>query len=76
MENHAIVEAALKTFNERLELIVYKGGQHHSNESGVLNILTLMANIRTGALEHGWGPGSDRALEDVHSAMLRLEFRI
>ena len=73
METHTIIEAALKPLNERLELVVYKGDKNHSNESGVLHILTLMANIRTVALEQGWGPWSDSAIDKIHSALLRLE---
>ena len=63
-----VIEDALRPINEDLSRIVYqRNGQ--STETDVLRILTLMASIRTHALENGWDQACDRDLDAIQSIL-------
>ena len=71
MSHSQIVESALQPINEELQCVVH-GKQQQSpadTEKSILRILTLMASIRTRALEHGWGGECDRDLGEAQGIL-------
>jgi hypothetical protein len=76
MSHSQIVESALQPINEELECVVVHGKQQQQQqqspadtEKSILRILTLMASIRTRALEHGWGGECDRDLGEAQEIL-------
>jgi hypothetical protein len=65
---HCEIESALQPFNESLVRLVYEGGvsNKQSQEKDILQIMKLMACIRTKALETGWDKSCDRDMDEVH----------
>jgi hypothetical protein len=62
MLTHSEIESTLQPANEDLARIVY-GRQFP--EKDVLRVLTLMASIRTRALEYGWDRQSETELDEA-----------
>jgi hypothetical protein len=62
MLSHSEIESTLQPANEDLTRIV-KGQQFP--EKDVLRVLTLMASIRTRALEYGWDRQSETDLDEA-----------
>ena len=62
MLSHSEIESTLQPANEDLARIV-KGRQFP--EKDVLRVLTLMASIRTRALEYGWDRQSETELDEA-----------
>jgi hypothetical protein len=62
MLSHSEIESTLQPANEDLARIVY-GRQFP--EKDVLRVLTLMASIRTRALEYGWDRQSETDLDEA-----------
>lgn len=62
MLSHSEIESTLQPANEDLTRIV-KGQQFP--EKDVLRVLTLMASIRTRALEYGWDRQSETELDEA-----------
>jgi hypothetical protein len=67
MESRSVIETALQPINEDLTRIVCQRGLF--TESDILRVMTLMAGIRTRALENGWGPASERDLDEIRSIL-------
>lgn len=67
--SHTIVEHALQPINEGLECIVNK--HHAAMEKHILQILTLMASIRTRALERGWDENCERDLDTARDILVQ-----
>ena len=65
---HCEIESALQPFNESLVRLVYEGGvsNKQSQEKDILQIMKLMACIRTKALETGWDKSCDHDMDEVH----------
>jgi hypothetical protein len=63
-----VIETALQPVNEGLTRIVCERGATIT-ESDVLRIMTLMAGIRTRALEKGWESECDADLNEIHSIL-------
>jgi hypothetical protein len=77
MEPQSIVEAALQPVNSDLESIIYqRKAEGCAKDSDILRIITLMACIRTRALDKGWGPESDCELDEIKSILKCIETRI
>ncbi len=68
-----IIESALQPINEGLECVMYTttSTKHPASatEKNILRILTLMASIRTRALEHGWSGECDRDLGEAQDIL-------
>jgi hypothetical protein len=64
MLSHFEIEYALQAVNQELEHIVY-GQPRGFRENDILRVLTLMACIRTRALEKGWDKESDDKLDEA-----------
>ena len=65
-----IIESALQPLNEGLECVVHGKQQSPADtEKSILRILSLMASIRTRALEHGWGGECDRDLGEAQEIL-------
>lgn len=62
MLSHSEIESTLQPANEDLARIVH-GRQFP--EKDVLRVLTLMASIRTRALENGWDRQSETDLDEA-----------
>ncbi len=70
MLSHSEIESTLQLANEDLERIVY-GRQFP--EKDVLRVMTLMAGIRTRALEHGWDHQSEADLDEAQSILQSIK---
>jgi hypothetical protein len=69
---HAVmIETALLPINEGLARIVCGRHGEQISEGEILRILTLMACIRTRALEKGWEWESDGDLREIQSILRR-----
>ena len=66
----AIIESALLPVNEDLARLVSQ--QRNKSERDILRVLTLMAGIRTRALERGWEKESDDDLGTIQAILKRL----
>ena len=67
-----MVETALQPINEILEHIVYRTPKQ-SKEKDILRIMTLMASIRTRALEHGWSQECESDLSEAQGLLQCLQ---
>jgi hypothetical protein len=65
MNHSTTVESALQPINEDLERIVYRERTNQLKERDILRILTLMAGIRTRALDNGWDQQCDNDLGEA-----------
>ena len=65
--NHHI-ESVLQPINEDLERLVYRPPTQ-LNEKNIIRILTLMACIRTRALETGWDQECETCLCEAQSIL-------
>jgi hypothetical protein len=70
MLTHSEIESTLQPANEDLARIVY-GRQFP--EKDVLRVLTLMAGIRTRALENGWDRQSETDLDEAQAILQSLK---
>ena len=71
MLSRSEIESTLQPANQDLERIVVHGRQFP--EKDVLRVLTLMASIRTRALEHGWDCQSETALDEARSILQSIK---
>ncbi len=69
-----IVESALQPINTSLESLTTSAAARHTTaEKDMIRILTLMAGIRTRALEHGWGEECDRDLGEAQTILQGIQ---
>ena len=71
MSHATAIESALQSMNEDLEQIVY-GRRQAVKEREILGILTLMACIRTRALESGWDGQCDTDLNEAQTLLRNM----
>jgi hypothetical protein len=64
MQSHSEIEHALQPVNQELEHIVC-GPVRRYKDKDILRILTLMAGIRSRALEKGWDKESESDLDEA-----------
>jgi hypothetical protein len=64
MLSHFEIEYALQPVNYELEQIVY-GKPRSFRENDILRVLTLLACIRTRALDKGWDQESNDKLDEA-----------
>jgi hypothetical protein len=70
MLSRSEIESTLQPANEDLERIVV---HRRCPDADVLRVLTLMAGIRTRALEHGWDCQSETALAEAQSILKSIK---
>lgn len=67
------IESALEPLNETLIHLVAYGGSKQSQEKDILQIMKLMACIRTRALKTGWDADCECDMEKIQSTLQRLK---
>lgn len=67
---HAALEQTLSPANEDLTHIML---QRPKEEDGILRAMTLMAAIRTRALDRGWDSESESDLREVQSILQSIK---